>query len=252
MSLFWQLILAGSIALNLFAIWAFLHYLMYGGNPLLQLKRKLTGRAGHIEHPDRTEEENALMRKEASEGKRDPLRVIFFGASITHNWPLEKYFSQFHPVNRGVGGFVPDLISKFKSNVLDLKPRAVVIKLCSINIRPTVPARQLHDGMQMMIQLAQGSDILPIVATMVPAARPAATIGEFSVADGIADFNQWAREYSSENDLAFIDYAKAIQTDQGFLPRDCSVDPVHVNDKGYDLMAEAARPVIHKLLELDR
>jgi len=246
-----KIVLAGSILLNLLAIWGFLHYIMYGGNPLLELKRKLTGTSKVVGPEIPRAEENARMRQEAAEGKTDSLRVVFFGASITDSWDLNRYFPAFHPVNRGVGGFVPDLVIKFKSNVLDLKPRAVVIKICSINIRPTIPAYQLRDGMEMMVQLAQANGIKPIVTTMIPSARPAATIGEFSVIDAIREFNDWVREYTRSNNLPLIDYALAIQNEDGFLPRDCSIDPVHINGKGYDILAEAARPVIHRVLELE-
>ncbi|MEA2030939.1 MAG: GDSL-type esterase/lipase family protein [candidate division Zixibacteria bacterium] len=246
-----KIILIGSILLNLFAIWGLFHYIMYGGNPLSDLKRKLTGTHQQSQPKIPRAEENAKIRQEVSEGKTDSLRVVFFGASITNRWDLDKYFSEFHPINRGVGGFAPDLISKYKANVLDLKPRAVVMKICSINMRPTIPNYKLKDVVQMMVQLAQANDIIPIVATMIPSGRPAANIGEFSVVDGINDFNDWVREYTKTNQLAMIDYAAAIQDDNGFLPRDCSVDPVHVNDKGYNIMAKAALPVIIDVLGLD-
>ncbi|RKX27175.1 MAG: hypothetical protein DRP47_06970 [Candidatus Zixiibacteriota bacterium] len=246
-----KIILIGSILLNLFAIWGLFHYIMYGGNPILELKRKLTGTSRQSQPAIPRAEEISRIRQEVSEGKTDSLRVVFFGASITNSWDLDKHFPEFHPVNRGVGGFVPDLISKYKANVLDLKPRAVVIKICSINIRPTTPSNQLRDAVQMMVQLAQANDIIPIVATMVPSGRPAATIGEFSVVDAVNSFNDWIREYTKTNQLPMIDYAAAIQDNNGFLPRDCSIDPVHVNDKGYDIMAKAARPVIHNVLGLE-
>jgi hypothetical protein len=251
MSNLFKIILVGSFLLNLFAIWGFFQYIMYGGNPLLELKRKLIG-TSRPTYPDIPRgEENARLRQEVADGETDSLRVVFFGASITNSWDLDRYFPEFHPVNRGVGGFVPELICNFKSNVLDLRPRAVVVKICSINIRPNIPAYQLRDGMEMMVELAQVNGITPIVTTMIPSARPAAIIGEFSVVDAIKEFNNWVREYARSNNLPIIDYASAIQNEDGFLPRDCSIDPVHVNDKGYDILAKAARPVIHDVLGLE-
>lgn len=245
-----KIILIGSILLNIFAIWGFFYYIMYGGNPLLELKRKLTGSSKQSHAVDPRAEENAVLIQEALDGKTDSLRVVFFGASITNSWDLDKYFPQIHPINRGVGGFAPDLLSKYKANVLDLRPRAVVIKLCSINVRPTIKGSMLRDVTEMMVDLAQTEDIIPIVATMVPAARPASTVGDFSVVDGINEYNAWVRELASTRNIPMIDHAVAIETEDGFLPRDCSIDPVHVNEKGYQIMADAARPVIHEVLGL--
>ena len=246
-----KVILIGSIILNILAVWGLFHYIMYGGNPLLELKRKLTGTAKHVSHSIPYAEENEKIHEEIAQGRTDSLRVIFFGASITHGWNLDKYFTKIHPVNRGVGGFVSDLLIKYKSNVLDLKPRAVVIKLCSINIRPQIPMYELQDGMDMMVQLAKANGIIPIVSTIIPSGKPSARIGDFSVKDSLASFNNWVREYADTNSLALIDYAEAIRDDDGFLPRDCSVDPVHINDKGYDIIAKAAQPVIYEALGIE-
>ena len=250
MSTLLKIILIGSLLVNVVAIWGFFYYIMYGGNPLLEIKRKLSGTASSPSPSVPHAEENAGIMEKIARDKTDSLRVVFFGASITHNFDLEKYFPKIHVVNRGVGGFVDDLLIKFKSNVLDLKPRAVVIKLCSINLRPTIPAFKLRDAMDMMAQLAKANDIIPIVATIIPAAKPAAHIGDFSVIDALNDFNDWLREYADENGLTLIDYAGAIEDKRGFLPRDCSVDPVHLNDKGYDIIAEVARPIIYDALEI--
>lgn len=251
MSSLWKVIMIGSMVLNVIAVWGLFHYIMYGGNPLLEIKRRFVGVATAKSEVNPITESNARIKRELKEGKVDSLRVVFYGASITHSWDLDKYFHDIHPVNRGVGGFVPDMLTKFKSNVLDLKPRAVVIKLCSINIRPQIHQHMLKDGMAMMAQLARSSGIIPIVSTIVPAAKPAAHIAEYSVVDSLRAFNSWVREYAAEESMALIDYASALEDEHGFLPRDCSIDPVHTNEKAYQIMAKVANPVIHKELGLD-
>ena len=247
MTTFLKIILILSLIFNLFAIWGLFHYVMYGGSPLSELKRKILGGPKAVGAAP-YEDDIAGIKKEVAEGKFDSLRVVFYGASITHNWDLKKYFPEIHPVNRGVGGFVQDLVIKFKSNVLDLKPRAVVIKLCSINFRPQIPMYMLKDGMAIMVTMAKDAGITPIMATVIPAGKPAAHIGDFNVADSLAAFNDWARQYAAQNSVVLIDYARAIQDENGFLPRDCSIDPVHVNDKGYGIMAEAARPIVDQVV----
>jgi len=244
-----KIILVGSIVVNLVAVWGFYHYVRYGGSPLGELKRKLTGTT-HQAAPKLTNaEDNARIRQELAAGKRSDNRIVFFGASITARWDLAIDFPEVTPINRGVGNqLAPAMLARFRRDVIDIEPDAVAIKFCSINIRPNLPNSVLEDVMMMMVELTQAHDIRPIVCTIIPAGKPEATIGDFSVAETLQEFNRWVRQYAKDNDVAMIDFAAAIQDDNGFLPRDCSVDPVHVNEKGYVLLTEAARPVIDSVL----
>jgi len=88
------------------------------------------------------------------------------------------------------------------------------------------------------------------VTTIVPPGKPEARIGDFSVIDSVNTFNEWLREYARKNELNLIDYALAIEDNQGFLPRKYSTDPVHVNENGYEILADVARPVIYSALGL--
>ncbi|MDF1545874.1 MAG: GDSL-type esterase/lipase family protein [bacterium] len=252
MHIFWKIILVGSILLNLVAIWGFFHYVRYGGSPLGELKRKLTGSSQQVAPRQSYAELNEQLKKQLAEGTAPDNRVVFFGASITRRWDLESAFPEVNMINRGVGGqLVPGMLSRFKRDVLDLKPEAAIIKFCSINIRPHQTLTMLKDGMTMMVQMAKQGNVKPIVSTIIPAGKPEAHIGNFSVADSLNQFNSWVRSFAEQHNLAMIDFARAIEDEHGFLPRDCSTDPVHVNDKGYQLLAEAARPVIHRALGLE-
>lgn len=251
MQYIWKIIIVASILLNLIAIWGFFHYVKYGGSPLGELKRMLTGSSRQQAPKIPYAKDNARIKKELEEGKAEPNRVVFLGASITRRWNLDAYFPQIHAINRGVGGqLAPSLITRFKRDVIDLQPDAVAIKFCSINIRPQIHQSILKDGMSMMVQLARANDIIPIVTTIVPPGKPEARIGDFSVIDSVKTFNEWLRDYARRNELCLIDYASAIEDNQGFLPRKYSTDPVHVNEDGYEILANTARPVIYSALGL--
>jgi len=245
----WKIVLIGSIILNIVAIWGFFHYIRYGGSPLGELKRKLTGNTRQVSPKIPYADENEQIKKMIASGQKDSTSVVFFGASITRRWDLKSAFPDVNMINRGVGGqLVPQMLTRFYRDVIELQPKAVVIKFCSINIRPRMPLKALEDGMTMMTELAQAHDIQPIVATIIPAGKPEAHIGDFSVIDTLKKFNEWVREFAKERNLPLIDFAKAIGDEEGFLPRSCSVDPVHVNDKGYEILAKAARPVIYQVV----
>jgi len=142
-------------------------------------------------------------------------------------------------------------LERFKRDVLDLKPKATIIKFCSINIRPHMPLSSLRDGMTIMAELSDSRGIIPIVSTIIPSGKPEAKIGDFSVVDSLSKFNDWVRVFASEKNYPLIDFAKAIADDDGFLPRDCSVDPVHLNEKGYEVLSEVMKPVLSEVLGIE-
>lgn len=254
MKYFWAAVIIGSLLLNIIAIWGFFTYIRYGGSPLGDLKRKLTGTTHQAAPSIPYADENAELRQDIEQGTAAGNRVVFFGASITQRWDFDRSLRpEFNIINRGVGGqLVPGLMARFKRDVIDLEPTAVIIKFCSINIRPHMPLQVLKDGMTMMTNLAEHHDIVPIIATIIPAGKPEARIGDFNVADSLNKFNDWARRFASEHNYPLVDFATAIGDDNGFLPRDCSVDPVHLNDKGYLILEEALRPVLEEVVARDR
>ena len=53
---------------------------------------------------------------------------MFFGDSITDIWKLEDYFPGKPYVNRGIGGqTTPQMLVRFRQDVIDLQPKVVVI-----------------------------------------------------------------------------------------------------------------------------
>ena len=58
----------------------------------------------------------------------DPERVVFFGDSHIGGWHLYEYFPGKPYVNRGIGGqTTAQMLVRFREDVIDLKPRAVLI-----------------------------------------------------------------------------------------------------------------------------
>src|SRR5215831_14654377 len=62
-------------------------------------------------------------------------RVVFFGDSITDLWKLEDSFPGKPYVNRGIGGqTTPQMLVRFRQDVIDLHPKVVVILAMKIDI----------------------------------------------------------------------------------------------------------------------
>ena len=73
-------------------------------------------------------------------------RVVFFGDSITDLWRLEDYFPGKPYLNRGIGGqTTPQMLVRFRQDVIDLHPKVVVILAGTNDIAGNTGPMRLED-----------------------------------------------------------------------------------------------------------
>ncbi len=73
-------------------------------------------------------------------------RVVFFGDSITDIWKLEDYFPGKPYLNRGIGGqTTPQMLVRFRQDVIDLHPKVVVILAGTNDIAGNTGPMRLED-----------------------------------------------------------------------------------------------------------
>jgi lysophospholipase L1-like esterase len=163
--------------------------------------------------------------------------LVFMGDSITENWLLgDPALFDGAYVNRGIGGqTTPQMLLRFRADVIALKPRAVHIMAGTNDVAGnTGPAtlQDVKDNLMSMVELARAHDIEVILASIPPAAafdwRPGLDPRPF-----IAALNQWLRDYAAANALVYIDYFAVLADDAGALRRDYGNDGVHPNRVGY-------------------
>ena len=101
-------------------------------------------------------------------------RVVFMGDSITDFWGRE--YGHFFPgkpfVNRGISGqTTPQMLIRFRPDVIALKPKAVVILAGTNDIAGNTGPEtlvQIEDNLTSMAQLAQANGIKVILASVMP------------------------------------------------------------------------------------
>ena len=189
---------------------------------------------------------NLAMYEDENRTLRSSPDVIFYGASITEIMNLEKLFPGKNYLNRGASGqYTQQLLLRFKQDVIDLKPGAVVIKLCSINMAGFIPLETTKYYLKTMVENAQCAGIKVYLATVVPVGKKYADqYKDRNVVGKIRDFNQWLQGYADGKGIDVIDYFNALANDQGMLDADISVDGLHPNDEAFQKMAEAALEVL--------
>jgi len=102
-------------------------------------------------------------------------RIIFMGNSITESWLKIQpgFFTNKPYINRGISGqTTPQMLLRFRQDVINLKPTAVVI-LAGINdiAENTGPSsiEMNVDNIISMIELARANNIKVILCSVLPA-----------------------------------------------------------------------------------
>lgn len=167
-------------------------------------------------------------------------RVIFFGDSITDSWGHDpKKFFPGHPfLNRGIRGqTTAQMLLRFRPDVIDLHPAAVVILAGTNDIADMTDARTLQaveDNYQSMAELAQLNQIRPIFSTVLPICG--AQIPRRSP-DNIRALNAWLRRYTQDHGYSFVDYYSVmLDPATGQLKVSLTRDCLHPNSDGYRVM----------------
>jgi lysophospholipase L1-like esterase len=180
-------------------------------------------------------------------------RVVFFGDSITDMWKLEDSFPGKPYINRGIGGqTTPQMLVRFREDVIDLQPKVVVILAGTNDIAGnTGPMRNedIEANYASFAELARARDIRVVYSSVLPvhnyterskdlfAQRPPARILEL---------NAWLKDYCANNGIVYLDYFSAMVDDKGLMKKDLADDGLHPNAAGYKLMAPLADAAIQK------
>lgn len=183
-------------------------------------------------------------------------RVVFFGDSITDFWDLAAYFPGKLYLNRGIAGqTTPQMLIRFRPDVIALQPRVVVI-LAGTNdiagVTGQMTLEMIQNNYASIAELAQVHQIRVIFSSILPvhdqagipfsAGRPAAKIQAL---------NQWLQDYCATHDWIYLDYYSQMLNDHGTLRTELSDDGLHPNARGYTVMAPLAAAAIQQALSQD-
>ena len=197
---------------------------------------------------------------------KDENRVVFMGDSITDSWQNPKY-GGFFPgqpyVDRGISGqTTPQMLIRFRSDVIALQPRVVLILAgtndLAGNTGPTTLAA-IEDNLTSMFDLAHANGIRVVFASVLPISDYEKTRDGQPIIrskqrppEQINELNEWMKKYAAAHGGIYLDYFSAMSDDKGFLKEELSEDGLHPNQKGYDIMAPLAEKAIAAALKSRR
>ena len=182
-------------------------------------------------------------------------RVVFFGDSITDGWHLDEYFPGKPHINRGIGGqTTPQMLVRFRQDVIDLHPKVVVILAGTNDIAGNTGPMRLEDiesDYQSLSELARASHIRVVFSSVLPVHNYTERSKDFFAQrspEKILALNRWMKDHCSETGDLYLDYFSAMVDEKGLLRKDLADDGLHPNVAGYKIMVPLAEAAITKAL----
>jgi len=182
-------------------------------------------------------------------------RVVFYGDSITDIWHLDQYFPGKPYVNRGIGGqTTPQMLVRFRQDVIDLHPKVVVILAGTNDIAGNtgpMPNEDIEANLASMAELARAHGIGVVFSSVLPVHNYTEKSKDFFAQRPparILELNTWLKDYSAKNGVTYLDYFSALVDDKGLLKKELADDGLHPNDAGYKIMVPLAEAAIAKAL----
>jgi lysophospholipase L1-like esterase len=198
----------------------------------------------HSDWPNLARYRDQNRELKASGAKVD---AVFLGDSITEGW-WSKAPQFFIPgrVCRGIGGqTTPQMLLRFRQDVIELQPRIVHIMAGTNDIAGNTGPSTLQmtqDNFLCMTEIAMANRVRMIFASVPPASDYPWRPGLDTVAP-IAALNAWLKDHAKRVHATYADYFAVMTDGKGGMRDGLSTDHVHPTEAGYAAMrplAEAA------------
>ena len=199
----------------------------------------------------RYEDENLLL----GDPQENEKRVVFMGDSITEEWSrlYPNYFEERSYINRGIGGqTTPQMLIRFKQDVVDLRPAVVVILAGTNDIAGnTGPSnvKMITDNIFSMATIATAHGIQVVLSSVLPVYRYDWSPEIVDPPSTIDAVNECLKEYAESNGSYYLDYFSEMVDDKRGLKKEYTPDGVHPNEKGYELMSSIAEKKLKSILD---
>jgi lysophospholipase L1-like esterase len=186
-------------------------------------------------------------------------RVVFMGDSITDSWPRTRaaFFAGKPYIGRGISGqTTPQMLVRFRPDVIDLNPKAVVILAGTNDIAGNtgpMTNEEIQSNLMSMAELAKAHRIKVIFSSILPTG--AYHVGPSGVPqtvlrpmERIRVLNDWMKKYASAERHIYLDYFSAMLDDKGFMRTELTGDDLHPNGQGYAIMEPLVEAAIKQAL----
>ncbi len=198
---------------------------------------------------NRFKKENELLEKPSPNEQR----VVFMGNSITIGWKnkVPEYFQNKPYINRGISGqTTPQMLLRFRQDVLDLQPAVVVILAGTNDIAENtgpITLKMIAGNIFSMAELAEAHGIRVVLSSVLPVYDYPWKKG-LNPAPKIIALNTMIKQYATQHNHIYLDYFSAMVDEKDGLKAEYSNDGVHPTSAGYAVMAPLLEEALQKAL----
>lgn len=207
---------------------------------VFRLRRQLNDWAGLTVYGS----DNAELKLPAGEH-----RVVFIGDEITENWGAGSgaFFPGKPWLNRGIAlQTTPQLLVRFRQDVIALKPKVVVIQAGSNDLAGAagpITESMAAENFMSMVELAKAHGIGVVLASVTPVCDCFRNLSSRRPTGKILGLNSWLKEYAAKSGSVYLDYYSVL-ADGRSMNRELTVDGLIPNAAGYAKMA----PLVEKAI----
>ncbi len=191
-------------------------------------------------------------------GKAGPIGLLFVGDSITAGWDKvpelwQTEFGRWNPANFGIGGDrTQHVLWRIEQGMLDgHPPQVLVLMIGTNNLGWKREAADILKGQRAIVD--QIHRRLPkttlLIMGILPRGLEPATEGTRQMRANIAAINTQLASWADGKQTRYLDISPAFLDQAGNPNPELLPDGVHPNAKGYQIWAEALRPVLADLMQ---
>ena len=155
-------------------------------------------------------------------------------------------------IDRGISGqTTPQMLIRFRPDVIDLKPKVVVILAGTNDIAGNtgpMTSQEIENNLQSMAELAKANNIRVVLSSVMPVCDYIKPQSDRRPPAKIRALNEWIKAYAAKNGFVYLDYYNAMLDDQTMLKKELTYDGLHPNDAGYEVMGPLAQKAVDRAL----
>jgi lysophospholipase L1-like esterase len=193
---------------------------------------------------------NLTKYNEANKSILKKPEVVFLGNSITEGWAktMPDFFTKNNYLGRGISGQTStQLLLRFRQDVIDLKPKKVLINIGTNDVAENSgPYDQAFTvgNIESMIQLAKQNKIMPIIASVLPAAKFSWRPDVKDPGSKIVALNAALKSLATKHKVGYLDYHTPLKNNENGLSKDLAEDGVHPTLKCFEMMVTMAQKAL--------
>jgi lysophospholipase L1-like esterase len=181
-------------------------------------------------------------------------RIVFLGNSITEGWinMLPGFFRGRPYINRGIGGqTTPQMLVRFRQDVINLKPAVVVILAGTNDIAGNTGPTTIDiifENIVSMAELAAVHHIQVVISSVLPVYDYPWNPG-LQPANKIIALNKKLKEWCWQHQVVYLDYFSSMVDERNGMKANLTNDGVHPTVEGYKIMEPLVEKAISEALK---